>query len=96
MFPTPHSRLVDWELSGHRLPPAGSQLPPSPYIEPPTIPEGMTVAEYRRARLPRTKHASLHLFRWLERVAGFRERRTGLPGAIFFLLPHHTATTAGV
>lgn len=23
---------------------------PSPYIEPPTIPEGQTVAEYRRAR----------------------------------------------
>jgi hypothetical protein len=28
---------------------------PSPYIEPPTIHKGMTVAEYRRARLLRNE-----------------------------------------
>jgi hypothetical protein len=34
---------------------------PSPYIEPPTIPTGMTVAEYRRARLPRNEPVALYL-----------------------------------
>jgi hypothetical protein len=42
---------------------------PSPYIEPPTIPEGMTVAEYRRAQLPRNEPVVLHLLRRLGRLA---------------------------
>jgi hypothetical protein len=92
---TPNSNLVDWEVSGHRLRPAGSQLAPCPSVEPPTIPDGMTIAEYRRARPPRTKHVSLDPFRWLGRVMGFRERRTGLPAAISCRSPYHTAAAAG-
>lgn len=83
------SRLVDWEISGHRVPPAGSQLPPSPYAEPPTIPEGMTVAEYGRARLPRTRRVSLHPLR---RLAGFREGRTGLAALFPGRSPHGDGT----
>ena len=37
----------------------------SPYLERPSIPEGMTVEEYRRVRLPQTKPRLDHLRAWL-------------------------------
>jgi hypothetical protein len=36
----------------------------SPYLEPPTIPEGMTIGEYRRARRRRSKPL-MGFLRWL-------------------------------
>jgi hypothetical protein len=43
--------------------------PTSPYIEPPTIPVGMTVDQYRRVRYARTARTGLSARR--------RHRRTG-------------------
>lgn len=40
------------------------------YVEPPTIPEGMTVAEYRRARVRGETALLPKLLCWLERLAG--------------------------
>jgi hypothetical protein len=37
----------------------------SPYVERPTIPEGVTVDEYRRARVPQTNRLVAHLLGWL-------------------------------
>ena len=42
---------------------------PSPYIEPPTIPEGHDRCGIRRAQLPRNEPVVLHLLRRLGRLA---------------------------
>ena len=40
------------------------------YVDPPTIPEGMTIAEYRRARRPRHRRPLPRLLCWLARLVG--------------------------
>ena len=47
----------------------------SPYVEPPTVPEGMTVEEYRRARLPRRRPQLPPLLDWLSHLVGVRQGR---------------------
>jgi hypothetical protein len=42
----------------------------SPYVEPPSIPEGVTVGDYRRARPRQTKPRLGHLRRWLRHRRG--------------------------
>jgi hypothetical protein len=40
----------------------------SPYLEAPSIPEGVTVDEYRRARLPETNPLLDYLLGWLRHL----------------------------
>jgi hypothetical protein len=50
----------------------------SPYIEPPTIPEGMTIDEYRRARAPQPKPLAPQVFSGLRRLALIAEEQARL------------------
>jgi len=50
--------------------------PLSPYVERPSMPEGVTVDEYRRARLPRTKPLTAVLYGRVRR----RDRYDARPG----------------
>ena len=56
--------------AGTQLTPASWQLPDgvSPYLEPPTIPEGMTIAEYRRSRRQRRYPLLPPLLDWLSQL----------------------------
>jgi hypothetical protein len=62
------SRLIDWEIASHRAPVASDLESLSPYVERPSIPEGVTLDEYRRARLPQTKPLLNHLLGWLRHL----------------------------
>lgn len=76
------SRLIDSEIAPQRAPVASDLASLSPYVEPPSIPEGLTVNEYRRARLPRTAPLLDRLLGWLRQLAaGAREQSTVRPAA---------------
>lgn len=47
--------LVDWGIGCNFEPVASAREPLSPYVEAPSIAEGVTVDEYRRARLHQAK-----------------------------------------
>jgi hypothetical protein len=49
----------------------------SPYVERPSIPEGVTVDQYRRARPPHTKPLMGHLLGWLSVLRPARASTNG-------------------
>jgi hypothetical protein len=72
---------LERELASHRAPVASDPQSLSPYVEPPSIPEGVTVDEYRRAR-PQTKPRVDQLLGRLRRLAAApREQPTVRPAA---------------
>jgi catechol 2,3-dioxygenase len=60
---------VDGEIATQRSAVAGDLESLSPYVEPPSIPEGVTVDEYRRARPCQAKPVMDHLLGWLRQSA---------------------------
>jgi hypothetical protein len=50
------------------------------YVEPPTIPEGMTLAEYQRARHSRRKRLRSRLLRWRRPTTVLAGQRAGAAG----------------
>jgi hypothetical protein len=78
------STLVDWEIRRHRAAEGTGGHSPGPYLEPPTVPEGMTLDEYRRARPPRPQPLPAHLLGRLRHLAGVRPEPRCRPAAISF------------
>jgi hypothetical protein len=75
--------LVDWGIACDFEPAASGREPLSPYLEAPSIAEGMTVDEYRRARAHQAKprlERMLGLLRHLRR-AGQRPESAARAGA---------------
>jgi hypothetical protein len=71
------SRLIDWEIAPQRAPVASDLAWLSLYVEPPSIPEGLTVDQHRRARQPRTKPRLDRLLGRLRQLAAsLREKST--------------------
>jgi hypothetical protein len=72
---------LERELPSHQAPVASDLESLSPYVEPPSIPEGVTVDEYRRARLPRAKPLDRLLGRLARLAAAPRDKPTVRPAA---------------
>jgi hypothetical protein len=60
--------LIDWQIASRRASVASDLESLSPYLEAPSIPEGVTVDEYRRARPPETNPLLDHLLGWLRHL----------------------------
>jgi hypothetical protein len=77
-----YEAILERELASHRAPVASDPQSLSPYVEPPSIPGGVTVDEYRRARQPQTRPRLDRLLGRLGRLAAApREKPTVRPAA---------------
>jgi hypothetical protein len=72
---------LERELASHHAPVASDLESLSPYVEPPSIPEGVTVDEYRRARPPRARPLDRLLGRLRRLAAAPRGKPTVRPAA---------------
>ena len=69
--------LVDWGIGCNLEPAASGRAPLSPYVDAPSIAEGMTVDEYRRGRLHQTKPRRERMLSLLLHFRRAGQRRDG-------------------